>query len=190
MCCRQRNKRDWRKISRILCCMQLSCLDKHEIAQEITPECHGSRWFPGRTLPVAPLWCDLGFVLNSRGNKAAANLRPVMREMKLLKESFQRVKRDMSSLKESNSTLIAGLNLPTANFDPEIAGSCGFSEQPPGMKKNSMRRKEKMNYLMIIWYQITSIWIILMIIWYQMIIQQLSNNQLNNQSNDQLKMIK
>ena len=36
----------------------------------------GSRWFPVRTLPVAPLWCDLGFVLNSRGNKAAANLRP------------------------------------------------------------------------------------------------------------------
>ena len=29
-----------------------------------------------RTLPVAPLWCDLGFVSNSRGNKAAANLRP------------------------------------------------------------------------------------------------------------------
>ena len=36
----------------------------------------GSRWFPVRTLPVAPLWCDLGFVLNSRGNKAAENLRP------------------------------------------------------------------------------------------------------------------
>ena len=28
-----------------------------------------------RTLPVAPLWCDLGFVPDSRGNKAAANLR-------------------------------------------------------------------------------------------------------------------
>ena len=27
-------------------------------------------------LPVAPLWCDLGFFPNSRGNKAAANLRP------------------------------------------------------------------------------------------------------------------
>ena len=36
----------------------------------------GSRWSPVRTLPVAPLWCDLGFVPNSRGNKAAANLRP------------------------------------------------------------------------------------------------------------------
>ena len=36
----------------------------------------GSSWFPIRTLPVAPLWCDLGFVPNSRGNKAAANLRP------------------------------------------------------------------------------------------------------------------
>ena len=36
----------------------------------------GSRWSPVRTLPVAPLWCDLGFVPNSRGIKAAANLRP------------------------------------------------------------------------------------------------------------------
>ena len=36
----------------------------------------GSSWSPVRTLQVAPLWCDLGFVLNSRGNKAAANLRP------------------------------------------------------------------------------------------------------------------
>ena len=36
----------------------------------------GSRWSPVRTLSVAPLWCDLGFVPNSRGNKAAANLRP------------------------------------------------------------------------------------------------------------------
>ena len=39
----------------------------------------GSRWFPVRTLQVAPLWCDLGFVPNSRGNKAAANLRPALR---------------------------------------------------------------------------------------------------------------
>ena len=30
------------------------------------------------TLPVAPLWCDLGFFPNSRGNKAAANLRPTI----------------------------------------------------------------------------------------------------------------
>ena len=37
----------------------------------------GSSWSPVRTLPVAPLWCDLGFVPNSRGNKAAANLRPI-----------------------------------------------------------------------------------------------------------------
>ena len=28
-------------------------------------------------LQVAPLWCDLGFVPNSRGNKAVANLRPM-----------------------------------------------------------------------------------------------------------------
>ena len=26
---------------------------------------------------MAPLWCDLGFFLNSRGNKAAANLLPM-----------------------------------------------------------------------------------------------------------------
>ena len=30
----------------------------------------GSRWSPVRTLPVAPLWCDLGFVPNRRGNIA------------------------------------------------------------------------------------------------------------------------
>ena len=36
----------------------------------------GSRWSPVRTLLVAPLWCDLGFFPNSRGNKAAANLCP------------------------------------------------------------------------------------------------------------------
>ena len=29
-----------------------------------------------RIQPVAPLWCDLGFVPNSRGNKAVAKLRP------------------------------------------------------------------------------------------------------------------
>ena len=36
----------------------------------------GSRWSPVRTLPVGPLWCDRGFFPYSRGNKAAANLRP------------------------------------------------------------------------------------------------------------------
>ena len=48
-------------------------------------QCHrtGSRWFPVRTLPVAPLWCDLGFFPNSRGNKAAANLRPNHRNSSL-----------------------------------------------------------------------------------------------------------
>ena len=40
----------------------------------------GSRWSPVRTLPVVPLWCDLGFVPNSRGNKAAANLRPMKKQ--------------------------------------------------------------------------------------------------------------
>ena len=40
----------------------------------------GSRWSPVRTLPVAaPLWFDLGFVPNSRGNKAAANPHPKSR---------------------------------------------------------------------------------------------------------------
>ena len=37
----------------------------------------GSSWSPVQTLPVEPLWCDLGLVQNSRGNKAAANLRPI-----------------------------------------------------------------------------------------------------------------
>ena len=39
----------------------------------------GSSWspVPVRTLSVAPLWCDLGFVPNSRGNNAAANLSPM-----------------------------------------------------------------------------------------------------------------
>ena len=38
---------------------------------------NGSSWSPVRTPPVAPLWCDLGFVPNSLGNKAAAILRPI-----------------------------------------------------------------------------------------------------------------
>ena len=38
----------------------------------------GSRWFPVRTLMVAPLWCDLGFFPNSRGNKAAVILCPII----------------------------------------------------------------------------------------------------------------
>ena len=41
----------------------------------------GSHWSPVRTLPVAPLWCDLGFFPNSRDNKVAANLRPKKIEM-------------------------------------------------------------------------------------------------------------
>ena len=36
----------------------------------------GSCWSPVQTLPVAPLWCDLGLVQNSCGNKAVANLSP------------------------------------------------------------------------------------------------------------------
>ena len=37
----------------------------------------GSSWSPVWTLLVVPLWCDLGFVAKSCGNKAAANLLPV-----------------------------------------------------------------------------------------------------------------
>ena len=37
----------------------------------------GSSWSPVQTLLVMPLWCDLGFVPNSRGNKADANLCPI-----------------------------------------------------------------------------------------------------------------
>ena len=37
-----------------------------------------SRWFSDRTLPVAPLWCDLGIVPNSLGNKTAENPRPTV----------------------------------------------------------------------------------------------------------------
>ena len=50
----------------------------------------GIRWFLVRTLPVAPLWCDLGFVPNSRGNKAAANLSPKVNDHEKTNEaSFQ-----------------------------------------------------------------------------------------------------
>ena len=42
----------------------------------------GSRWSPVRTLPVVPLWCGLGFILNSRGNKAAANFCPMSNSVK------------------------------------------------------------------------------------------------------------
>ena len=38
----------------------------------------GSCWFPVQTLPVALLWCDLGFVPNSGGNKTAENLSPAV----------------------------------------------------------------------------------------------------------------
>ena len=38
----------------------------------------GSCWSPVRTLPVVPLCCDLGFFLNSSGNKAVVNLHPII----------------------------------------------------------------------------------------------------------------
>ena len=37
-----------------------------------------SHWFPVPTLPVAPLYSDLGFIQNSCGNKAAVNLCPAL----------------------------------------------------------------------------------------------------------------
>ena len=61
----------------------------------------GSRWPPVRTLPVAPLWCDLGFVPNSRGNKleAAANLRPNLKDQLNMKFkthwNFERASREL-----------------------------------------------------------------------------------------------
>ena len=41
----------------------------------------GSGWSPVWSLPLAPLQCDLGFFPNSRGNKAAANLRPTLQPL-------------------------------------------------------------------------------------------------------------
>ena len=53
---------------------------KHNYVLSKTPSWQwhrtGSCWSPVLTLPVAPLWCDLGLVPNSRGNKAVANPRP------------------------------------------------------------------------------------------------------------------
>ena len=40
---------------------------------------------------MAPLWCDLGFVPNSRGNKAAANLRPINSQLTPLPRIIQKV---------------------------------------------------------------------------------------------------
>ena len=48
----------------------------------------GSSWSPVRTLLVEPLWCDLGFVPNSRGNKAAANLCPRLAVIKINSQLF------------------------------------------------------------------------------------------------------
>ena len=45
---------------------------------------NGSSWSSVQTLPVAPLWCDLGFFPNSCGNKAAANLSPIYNESKCI----------------------------------------------------------------------------------------------------------
>ena len=39
----------------------------------------------GTIVPTMVLWCDLGFVPNSRGNKAEANLRPTNCDSKYFK---------------------------------------------------------------------------------------------------------
>ena len=65
----------------------------------------GSRWSPVRTLPVAPLWCDLGFVPNSRGNKAAANLCPMFYNKKnILHSTSQPSSVESRSMYTSNSS--------------------------------------------------------------------------------------
>ena len=54
----------------------------------------GSCWSPVwlRTLLVAPLWCDLGFVPNSCGNRAAANLCPnnILKKKSISNQIFHR----------------------------------------------------------------------------------------------------
>ena len=59
-------------------------VNKLSICCKSARKCIGGRWGEGHqiesyiTLPVAPLWCDLGFFPSSRGNKAAVNPRPNM----------------------------------------------------------------------------------------------------------------
>ena len=62
----------------VMCFLPIFCTQVNNTVSCPSWQWHrtGSSWSPVRTLPVVPLWCDLGFVQNSRGNKAAANLRP------------------------------------------------------------------------------------------------------------------
>ena len=66
----------------------------------------GSCWSPVRTLPVVPLWCDLGFIPNSRGNKAAVNLRPTTTQA-------VREQRPRSQCRHTTRALPVGLELAT-----------------------------------------------------------------------------
>ena len=60
----------------------MTCIQVPVLSPLSSSKCPSWQWhrtgsqFPVQTLPVAPLWCDLGFFQNRRGNKAAANLRP------------------------------------------------------------------------------------------------------------------
>ena len=74
----------WHVLWNVLVCMDMVCITACIGMYYLGMSCPswqwhrtGSRWSPVRTLPVAPLWCDLGFVQKSRGYKAAANLCPI-----------------------------------------------------------------------------------------------------------------
>ena len=60
------------------CCLGTvgSTAEQQQIVTVDAPPVHRvqEQWLT--THQYLPLWCDLGFVRNSRGNKAAANLRP------------------------------------------------------------------------------------------------------------------
>ena len=78
----------------------------------------GSSWSPVRTLPVAPLWCDLGFVPNSSGNKAAVNLHPKVSKKSLFKWLFKK----NGFLAVSGSEL--GLELTTSSLRQNSSWAC------------------------------------------------------------------
>ena len=78
----------------------------------------GSRWSPVRTLPVAPLWCDLGFFPNSRNNKAAAILRPRLNSN--LNDTWDHASDHVARL--------AGPGAPAARPFKLHAGHCGVTQ--------------------------------------------------------------
>ena len=81
----------------------------------------GSSWSPVRTLRVAPLWCDLGFVQNSRGNKAAANLRPVSRHGPKVCEISQKNEVKSQADSELHASKIASPHILIASPAPSAA---------------------------------------------------------------------